>query len=230
MAEYTFFFNPMSRAQIARWALHEAGADYEPVLVKWDAKPPELLAASPAATVPVLVLPAEDGRVIAHSLDIMLWTLRRHDPLDWLVPATGTLEDLLALVDACDTGFKADLDRYKYPDRHPRAPGPDLPAGADAASASAHRHRDRGAAFLDRLEDRLAHGPYLAGGHATLADAAILPFVRQFAATDPGYFDALPLPALRDWLERYLASPVFAAIMPKFEPWAPHAAPMAFPA
>ena len=27
MADYTFFFNPMSRAQIARWALHEAGAD-----------------------------------------------------------------------------------------------------------------------------------------------------------------------------------------------------------
>lgn len=29
MAEYTFFTNPMSRGQIGRWALHEAGADYE---------------------------------------------------------------------------------------------------------------------------------------------------------------------------------------------------------
>ena len=27
MADYTFFTNPMSRGQIARWALHEAGAD-----------------------------------------------------------------------------------------------------------------------------------------------------------------------------------------------------------
>ena len=35
MAEYTFFFNPMSRAQIARWAFHEAAADYEPVFVDW---------------------------------------------------------------------------------------------------------------------------------------------------------------------------------------------------
>ena len=26
MAEYTFFFNPMSRAQNARWALHDPGA------------------------------------------------------------------------------------------------------------------------------------------------------------------------------------------------------------
>ena len=28
MADYTFFTQPMSRGQIARWALHEAGADY----------------------------------------------------------------------------------------------------------------------------------------------------------------------------------------------------------
>ena len=55
MAEYTFFFNPMSRAQIARWALHEAGADYEPVLVEWDNKPPELLAANPMGKLPTIV-------------------------------------------------------------------------------------------------------------------------------------------------------------------------------
>ena len=46
MAEYTFFFNPMSRAQIARWALHEAKADYEPVLVDWADKPQALLDAT----------------------------------------------------------------------------------------------------------------------------------------------------------------------------------------
>src|SRR4051812_29377379 len=55
MAEYTFFFNPMSRAQIARWALHEAGADYEPVLVNWEAKPRELLAANPMGKLPTII-------------------------------------------------------------------------------------------------------------------------------------------------------------------------------
>ena len=55
MAEYTFFFNPMSRAQIARWALHEAGADYEPVFVAWDAKPAALLAANPMGKLPTIV-------------------------------------------------------------------------------------------------------------------------------------------------------------------------------
>ena len=55
MAEYTFFYNPMSRAQIARWALHEANADYEPVFVAWDAKPPALLEANPMGKLPTIV-------------------------------------------------------------------------------------------------------------------------------------------------------------------------------
>lgn len=55
MAEYTFFFNPMSRAQIARWALHEAGADYEPVFVAWDAKPAALLVANPLGKLPTII-------------------------------------------------------------------------------------------------------------------------------------------------------------------------------
>lgn len=55
MAEYTFFFNPMSRAQIARWALHEAGADYEPVLVDWTDKPQALLDANPMGKLPTII-------------------------------------------------------------------------------------------------------------------------------------------------------------------------------
>jgi glutathione S-transferase len=55
MADYTFFFNPMSRAQIARWALHEAGADYKPVLVEWGQKPAALLAANPLGKLPTIV-------------------------------------------------------------------------------------------------------------------------------------------------------------------------------
>ena len=39
MAQYTFFTNPMSRGQIARWALHEVGADYATELVDWMNKP-----------------------------------------------------------------------------------------------------------------------------------------------------------------------------------------------
>lgn len=55
MAEYTFYHNPMSRGQIVRWALHEAGADYATVLVDWQAKPAALLAANPMGKVPTVV-------------------------------------------------------------------------------------------------------------------------------------------------------------------------------
>jgi glutathione S-transferase len=55
MAAFTFFYNPMSRAQIARWALHEVKADYEPVLVTWDAKPAALLAANPMGKLPTVI-------------------------------------------------------------------------------------------------------------------------------------------------------------------------------
>lgn len=54
MAEYTFFTNPMSRGQIARWALHEADADYEQVLVDW-AEKGALLQYNPMGKVPTLV-------------------------------------------------------------------------------------------------------------------------------------------------------------------------------
>ena len=55
MAAFTFFFHPMSRAQIARWALHEVGADYEGVQVDWGAKPPELLAVNSMGKLPTII-------------------------------------------------------------------------------------------------------------------------------------------------------------------------------
>ena len=71
MAEYTFFTNPMSRGQIARWALHEAGADYEQVLVDWTAKPASFLAANPMGKVPTIIHHAPDGdRVVTEGAAI----------------------------------------------------------------------------------------------------------------------------------------------------------------
>jgi len=55
MAAFTFFFHPMSRAQIARWAFHEVKADYEPVLVDWANKPAALLEANPMGKLPTII-------------------------------------------------------------------------------------------------------------------------------------------------------------------------------
>ncbi len=182
----------------ARLALAVSGTRCALREVKLSAKPRAMLDASPKGTVPVLVLP--DGTVIDESLDIMRWALEKHDPENWLA------RDDAALIAANDTAFKHDLDRYKYPDRH----------GADALE-----HRDKGLEFLRVLDDRLALAGQLCGQTRGLADAAIMPFVRQFAAVDREWFDALPLHHLDVWLAGHLDSDLFDAVMMRVKPWSP---------
>ena len=56
MSEFTFYTDPKSRGQIARWALHEAGADYEAVVFSTSGeRPPELVTINPMNKVPALV-------------------------------------------------------------------------------------------------------------------------------------------------------------------------------
>ncbi len=161
-------------------------------------KPAELIAASPKATVSVLLL--ADGGVIDESLDIMRWALDRHDPGQW---RTG---DDRVLIATYDGAFKHHLDRAKYPERH----------GGDAAG-----HRAEALAMLVALDRRLATRAYLSGARMALTDAAIMPFVRQFAAIDRAWFDAQPLPAVQRWLAALLASPLFARTMRLVPRWVP---------
>ena len=182
------------RARLALWV---AGVTVELREVKLAAKPPQLIAASPKATVPVLVL--ADGTVIDESLAIMRWALGRSDPEGWLAG------DDAALIAANDGPFKHHLDRAKYPGRYEE----------DGATD----HRGAALALLAPLEARLAQAPFLCGAARSLTDMALFPFVRQFAAIDPDWFAAQPLPRLQVWLTAYLASDLFAAVMPKYAPW-----------
>jgi glutathione S-transferase len=187
-------------------AVTVAGVRCELREVKLSAKPAAMLEASPKGTVPVLVL--ADGRVIDESLDIMRWALARHDPEGWL-----QREDA-PLIAANDGPFKRDLDRYKYPERH----------AADPVA-----HRTRGVVFLSGLEDRLAAGPQLCGTLRGITDAAIMPFVRQFAAVDPAWFADQALPRVQSWLAGHLASDLFAAIMLRPKRWEPGDVPLFLP-
>ena len=93
MAEYTFFTNPMSRGQIARWALHEAGAEYEQVLVDWADKPATLLAANPMGKVPTIVHHAVCGdRTISEAAAICAYLADAH-PLAELAPRESERAD-----------------------------------------------------------------------------------------------------------------------------------------
>jgi len=191
----------------ARLALLASGTSCEIREVKLAAKPAEMLALSSKATVPMLHLP--DGRVIDESLDIMRWALARNDPDGWLERSDE------ALIAGNDGPFKHHLDRYKYPNRH----------GTDPVE-----HRAAALDLLRLLEARLQATPYLCGDLVGLADAALMPFVRQFAQTDRAWFDALPLPGLQAWLARLTGSPLFDAAMVRLAPWKAGDAQILFPA
>lgn len=65
----TFYTNPMSRGQIARWALHEAGAEYDQKIIAYDTemKADDYLAINPMGKVPAIV---HDGKVITECAAI----------------------------------------------------------------------------------------------------------------------------------------------------------------
>lgn len=93
MAEYTFFTNPMSRGQIARWALHEAGAEYEQVIVHWQDKPAALLEANPMGKVPTLIHHADDkDRTVTEAAAICHYLAEMH-PAAGLLPNDGEMAD-----------------------------------------------------------------------------------------------------------------------------------------
>jgi glutathione S-transferase len=166
-------------------------------------KPHEMLTVSPKGTVPVLVLP--DQRVVEESLDIMQWALSRNDPDGWLAPLQDDREDVETLIAENDGSFKNDLDRYKYPTRYD--------------NADPLHHRSQGLAFLKKLNARLSETTYLCSNDFTFADAAIAPFIRQFANTDREWFNALDLSGVQTWLQSILESDQFLRVMKKYPAW-----------
>lgn len=183
----------------ARLALAQAGVAVRTVEVDLKHKPAALLAVSPQATVPVLVLP--DGQVLTESLDIMQWALAQRDAVGWLLSRQPERDELL--IKTTDSAFKHWLDRYKYAERHP-------------GQTREHYRQQAVDCLITPLEQALsADGPWLGGAQPVLADAAIFPFVRQFAAVDPAWWASSPFPSTRAWLQSWLGSELFAGVMRK---------------
>jgi glutathione S-transferase len=203
-----YSFRRCPYAMRARMALRVSGTACESREVKLSAKPDALIEASEKATVPVLTLP--DGTVIGESIDVMRWALARSDPEGWLE------RDDTVLIAANDGPFKHNLDRYKYPHRYD--------------DCNAADHRIAALEHLRVLEDRLAAQPQLSGGKRGLTDLAVMPFVRQFAATDREWFAEQPMPRLQAWLAGHLDSLLFKGVMDRLTPWAPGDDPITFPA
>lgn len=196
----------------ARLAIAQAGVAVVLREVDLKHKPAALLAVSPQATVPVLV--TTTGEVLTQSLDIMHWALAQADGAGWLQPGSDTTAG--QLVQTNDGDFKRWLDRYKYPERHP---GREQAAYREAAVRC----------LIEPLEAHLLAHAHLGGDGPCWADAAVFPFVRQFAAVDAAWWDAAPWPATQRWLARWQGSALFSACMAKYPAWQPGDAPQRFP-
>ena len=195
MTPILYSFRRCPYAMRARLALRASGQQVVLREVVLRDKPTAFPAASPSGTVPCLVT---GNDTIDESLDIMRWALSQNDPLEWLnMPEAGW--DWIA---RCDGPFKHALDRTKYATRYP--------------DEDPSEHRSAACIFLTDLDAQLSEWLF---DRYSIADAAIAPFVRQFAFIDKAWFDDQPWPKLHRWLSRFLTSEDFAAIMHKYPKW-----------
>ena len=183
-------------AMRARMALSYAGISVDIREIALKDKPAHMLQVSPKGTVPVLVL--ADGQVIDQSLDIMVWSLQQRDTQGWLAADAEQTQQLIAENDGV---FKQNLDRYKYAIRFPEQPAED--------------YRRAGEQFLAKLELRLQQSDFLFGNAVSLADIAIFPFIRQFAAVDHDWFESTDYIKLKSWLQHLVTSVLFERVMTK---------------
>ena len=166
--------------------------------------PEEMIEASPKGEVPVLVL--DDGTVIDESIDIMRWTLNKNDPQDLLYKNYPSLiEEIEIFINFNDNEFVDALKKYKASSRY-----------HDDAEV---KHRQQCEVFIKDIESRLSKHEYIFGDVPSLADYAILPFIRQFSRVDRKWYLQSPYPKLRKWLERHYNNPLFSKAMKKYPQW-----------
>ena len=166
--------------------------------------PSEMLAVSPKGTVPVLVF--EDSSVIDESIDIMIWALKQNDPNNLLyIHQPDDYQEMLALIKRNDSEFVEGLNKYK--------------AAARYHDSTEIDYRQLCEPFIYYLEQCLTKNEFLMGANPSLADYAILPFIRQFSRVDRKWYLQAPYPKLQHWLERHYQNPLFSKAMTKYPQW-----------
>ncbi len=189
-------------------------------------KPEEMVLASPKATVPVVVLPC--STVIDESLDVMLWALGESDPNNLLrsthnqlqenepqQPATSPeLNEMLTLIQKFDIDFKTCLEAYKCSKRYHETNLLECRIACEV--------------YIKGLENRLTQHQFIFDGNESLADIALLPFIRQFARVERQWYLQSPYPNVKRWLNQYLQSAMFTKVMAKHSLWSRGQQPLVF--
>ncbi|MEP1230472.1 MAG: glutathione S-transferase [Litorimonas sp.] len=210
MSAVLYSFRRCPYAMRGRMGLLAGGQDYEHREVLLRDKPAAMIEISPKGTVPIFI--KKNGDVIEESLELLLWATKENDPYDW---RNVDMHAAQALIARNDGPFKHHLDRYKYKSRYDET----APRGDTDIE-----HRIAAEDIIKDYEARLSHHNYLLGGHQSLADIAIFPFMRQFANTDRAWWDGQaqdlpPYPRVHDWLERHINSELFKTVMAKCPVW-----------
>ena len=183
----------------ARMAMAYSKISYEHREILLKNRPKDLYRISKKGTVPVLKL--VDGTVIDESVDIMKWCIKQND-LDGWFEDNYTLQN--RFIKNNDTEFKYWLDRYKYHIRY--------------IENSYEKYQKEVEAFLIKYNLILQENYFLMGKKLSLVDVALMPFIRQAAHVNIGWF-AQNFPALSEWLEKLKVSPLFLSIMKKYDIW-----------
>jgi glutathione S-transferase len=192
----------------ARIGIHKAQLQIDLREVNLKQKPAEMLAASPKGTVPILVLEnnQQSPTVIDESLEVMLWALVENDPDNLLHSFDqSALPMMLAIITLFDDEFKTCLNTYKAARRY--------------REDNVIECRQACEVFIQELENRLHQGPFLMSAQESLADIALIPFIRQFAKVERQWYLQAPYPRVRQWLNYYLQSAMFTKVMAKHEFW-----------
>ena len=103
-----------------------------------------------------------------------------------------------------DSEFKYWLDRYKYHIRY--------------IENSYEKYQKEVEVFLIKYNLILQEKRFLMGKKLSLVDVALMPFIRQAAHVNIGWFTQ-NFPALSEWLEKLKVSPLFLSIMKKYDIW-----------
>jgi glutathione S-transferase len=135
-----------------------------------------------------------------------LWALTKKDPDNLLHSFNqSALPKMLVLIRLFDDEFKTCLNAYKAAKRY--------------REDNVIECRQACEVFIQELENRLMQSAFLMSEQESLADIALVPFIRQFAKVERQWYLQAPYPRVRQWLNRYLQSTMFTNVMAKHDLW-----------
>ena len=200
-----YSFRRCPYAMRARFSIRISQIKIELREVMLKKKPKDFLKFSNDGTVPILI--QTDNTTIQESLDIVFWALKFNKNLNELKKI-----DNYNFLKFCDTEFKHNLDRYKYPTRY--------------ENVDPNFYRNKNIKFLKLLNKKLSLSKFLLTDKLTFLDFCIFPFIRQYRNVDQLWFNHLNLSYLNNWFSFIVESQEFDDIMKKYKVWEPSDSPL----